>query len=68
MLHYSVPKKNVAHYVDALLHNFGNDLRSITITTPEKSEASSVLIVINSSLVADVKVWTQHYYAWQQIT
>lgn len=68
MLHYSVNKTGVAMYVDALLVNFGTDLRSITITTPEKSEDCSVLIVINSSSVDVVKEWTSIYYGWPQIT
>ena len=68
MLHYTVRRTAVASYVNDLLETFGIHLRSITITTPEKSEDCSVLIVINSSSVDAVKEWTSNYYEWPSYT
>lgn len=68
MLHYYVNRWDVVGYVDSLMKVFETDLRSITITTPEKSEVCSVLLVINSSSVDGVKEWTSNGYGLQPIT
>lgn len=68
MLHFYINKADVAGYVSNLLKVFGSVLQSITITTPEKSEDCSVLIVTNSSSVADVKAWTLNGYIAQSVT
>lgn len=67
MLHYYIPKMDVVGYVNGIMRVFGQDLRSITITTPEKSEDCCVLIVTSSSSVDAVKEWTSNGYGWQQI-
>lgn len=67
MLHYSVDRTAVVGYVEGILSVFGKDLRSITITTPEKSEVCSVLIVTSSSSVDAVRDWTSNGYGWPPI-
>ncbi len=68
MLHYSVDKTAVVGFVDGIMQVFDKDLRSITITIPEKSEDCFVLIVTSSSSVDAVKEWTHNGYGWPQIT